>query len=104
MVWVLQLNDMRSPKVEILTIVCTADSKEALEKLLQDNKVDNYRDGHWGKSYKQGSPLEWFNPPYHDDVNSTFVDLEKWKNDEFKWAMQSVEDRYNAIIRNNPKI
>lgn len=61
--WILQLNDMRSPQIEIMTAVCKAETKEDLEALIEVEKVEFYRDGNWGKNYKKGSILEWFNPP-----------------------------------------
>lgn len=70
--WILQLNDMRHPKSEILTIVARAETKEELETFLGREKVVTYKDEQWNKAYRQGGPLEWFNPPFAQDP--TFVD------------------------------
>lgn len=63
--FLLILNDMRSVHIETPTIVVAADREEDLEQFMEDCQADAwpYRDGHWSKVFKQGSPLEWFNPP-----------------------------------------
>lgn len=62
--FVLVLNDMRMSNIENSMIACRANTKESLEKLLQSEFVPGgWRDGQWGKSFKQGGVLEWFNPP-----------------------------------------
>lgn len=59
-VFVLMLNDMRSHKIEILSIAAVADSKEALGELME-RETDPHMDGRWGKKFRAGGPLEWFN-------------------------------------------
>ena len=61
--YVLVLNDMRMSNVEMSKPVVRAATREALEALLQRESVPGYRDGQWGKCFRQGGPLEWFNPP-----------------------------------------
>ena len=68
--WILQLNDMRSPKSEYLTVVASADTKEALESYMQKEiaevsyrEVDSEYDTTWAKFFKKDGPLEWFNEP-----------------------------------------
>lgn len=62
--FVLALNDMRMSNIENTMIACKADTREALERLLQNERVPGgWRDGQWGKTFKQGGILEWFNPP-----------------------------------------
>jgi hypothetical protein len=68
-VWILQLNDMRDARVEWMTPVCCADSREELEAFVEREKVEPYKDGTWGKSFRQGGPLEWFNQPFCADNN-----------------------------------
>lgn len=63
-VYVLKLNDMRSPKIEMSETVAWSESKEALEKYLASEQVEPYEDGRWRKFYKTGGPLEWCNTPY----------------------------------------
>lgn len=60
--WILQLNDMRSPKSEILTAVAKAETKEALLAFLARETVEIYQDYQWSKAFRLGGPLEWFNP------------------------------------------
>ena len=61
--FILCLNDMRSPKIEILTPVARATTVEALKAFVAENKVPPYMDGNWSKCFRQGSLLEWYNPP-----------------------------------------
>lgn len=70
--WFLQLNDMRSPKVERLSLVAYSEHRDALLKFLDDQMSEPYVDGHWRKVYRQGGPLEWFNPPF--DLVESVVD------------------------------
>ena len=65
--WMLYLNDMRSSNIETLTAVARAEDKETLENLLISEKVESYSDGRWGKSFRKGGPLEWFNKPWTID-------------------------------------
>jgi hypothetical protein len=67
--YALYMNDMRSSNIEMRSFVCWSRSREALEKLLEDERCEPYsddspREGHhrWAKSYRKGGPLEWFNP------------------------------------------
>lgn len=84
--WILQLNDMRSPKIEILTTVCRAETREELEALIARERVEFYRDGPWGKQFRRGGILEWFNPPYHFD--RPFVDI----GTREEWAAQAARN------------
>ena len=60
----LMLSDMRSPQVEILSVAARADTAEELTEMLEAESVEYYLDGQWGKRYRKGGPLEWFNPPF----------------------------------------
>ena len=73
--WELRLNDMRSPKIELLRPVTRANSRDELEAFLAREKVTLYFDGHWRKYYRVGGPLEWFNRPYEREEDRHFVDL-----------------------------
>ncbi len=70
--WVLQLNDMRSPKIEILRPVARGETKEDLEALIESEKVERYQDGNWGKTFKKDGLLEWCNGPRKNN-DSHFV-------------------------------
>lgn len=66
-VWILQLNNMRDPKIEISRIVAISDSREKLENWYNEQKTEAWTDESepgkkWGKSFKKGSELEWYNP------------------------------------------
>ncbi len=100
--FVLKLNDMRSPRVEILASVFRAATKEELVSYLQSQLVEGYSDdgehrvlhhsdavaqaagglvldppsGHrWHKAFKQGGPLEWYNAPMPHNEHEHFVDV-----------------------------
>jgi hypothetical protein len=86
--WILILNDMRSAKSEHLKPAARGATREALERLLLSEKVEPYREpGHnlygevnWGKSFRKGGPLEWFNAPSDYDIQSgdLFIDVDEW--------------------------
>ena len=73
--WVLCLNNMQASNVEILSPVARAESREALQSLLDRERVEPYKDGQWGKVYRQGGPLEWFNPPWGFDSHRHFINV-----------------------------
>lgn len=78
-VWILYLNDMRSAQVENVQPVARAESVEALMEFLARERVPSYLEshgyGHWGKNYRKGGPLEWFNPPHDWDNAAHFRHL-----------------------------
>lgn len=61
--WILMLNDMRSPKIEYSELAIVAGSREEIEAILKRESVEPYRDDRWGKTFRKGGPLEWFNRP-----------------------------------------
>ena len=76
--YILVLNDMRCPKFEDLGPVCRAETREELEAFLAQQTVTTYRDpkvpggdidqvGWWGKSFKKGGPLEWYNTAWEPE-------------------------------------
>lgn len=67
MTFVLVLNDMRAPQIEMGTEVCRAETAQEIADLLESEAVDPYQDGQWGKKYRAGGPLEWFNPCWRMD-------------------------------------
>lgn len=83
--WVLRLNDMRAPKIEMLTNVCRAETMEELEDFVQSQEVEKYVDGQWAKFYRKNGPLEWFNRPFSGDM--TFSDV----GTEEDWRAQATE-------------
>jgi hypothetical protein len=60
--WILYMNPMHG-RAEECHPVAWAETREALEAFLGRERVPNYRDGRWLKSYRQGGPLEEYNPP-----------------------------------------
>jgi hypothetical protein len=94
-VWILYLNDMRMPHFEDLRPVVRADSMNELYALIDREKVAPYSDvsglpefseetepsisdyrcnsREWGKVFRKGGPLEWYNPPTDIDRSFRFV-------------------------------
>lgn len=97
--WVLCLNDMRSAKVEYLTPVARAATRDGLSELLEREKVEPYRDGQWGKEFRHGGPLEWFNPPYLFDEHRHFVDVGTRED-----AMQRAARHWDEEIGSLPEL
>lgn len=65
MAYALLLNDMRWPNIENIAVVKTAETPEELAAWYEGQLAEEpYRDGQWGKSFKPGSELEWYNPPH----------------------------------------
>lgn len=73
--WVLCLNDMRFGNIESLAPVCRAETEAELVAFLESEKVEPYRDERWGKAFRKGGPLEWFNPPYDFDRHRHFAQM-----------------------------
>ncbi len=88
--WVLMLNDMRSSKAEILEAVAKAETKEQLEAFIERERVEPYSDPienpredtayaafpkSWGKTFRKGGPLEWYNPPFRSYIERHFIDV-----------------------------
>jgi hypothetical protein len=63
--FVLYLNDMRSSNIEIVRPVLKSQSREAIEKLLEESRAPEpwSDEGRWRKVFRKGSRLEWYNPP-----------------------------------------
>jgi hypothetical protein len=120
--FVLLLNDMRSGRIEDLTPVARAETKEELLALLEREKVEEYTDEgdhvnsedhsfgisrsvstgyRYGKTYRKGGPLEWYNPPWEVRTDQHFRNVgtrEDWmKNagmefDENVGTVPTVDD------------
>jgi hypothetical protein len=64
--WILRLNDMRDDHFESLRPAFRAETREALVALVERETVPGgytTHDGRWGKTFRAGGPLEWYNPP-----------------------------------------
>jgi hypothetical protein len=94
--WVLLLNDMRMPKIEMLEPVARAETKEALIAYLGSQEVETYQDGQWNKVYRKGGSLEWYNPP-SDDLS--FRDV----GHEDDWAA-NARQRYRDQVLSIPAL
>lgn len=97
--WVLLLNDMRSSKIEILCPVVRAETKQELLDFLAREKVPAYRDDGWSKNYRQGGPLEWFNPPWGINRDEEFQDV----GTEDDWA-EGARRRFQDQVLSLPVV
>jgi hypothetical protein len=61
--YVLMLNDMRDANIENL-IAVRVGTEEELHAFYGGERVEEYSDGWWGKGFRAGGPLEWFNTIY----------------------------------------
>lgn len=61
--WILRLNDMRTPNIEIMQTVIRAETKEKIESLMANETIEPYKDDSWHKIFKKDGILEWFNAP-----------------------------------------
>lgn len=63
--FVLKMNLMRG-RTEEVHPVARAETREGLVALMERERVPVYSDGQWRKSFRQGGPFEWYNPPWGD--------------------------------------
>jgi len=90
------LNDMRASNIENMSPVCRAESHNALLALIDREKVEPYRDGRWGKVFRAGGPLEWYNPPYTFSSES-FIDVGT-RDDWMREAGQDYDRKIMCLI------
>jgi hypothetical protein len=73
MKYALLLNDMRWPNVENIAIVTISDNRQELVDWYTAQLAEKpYQDGQWGKAFKPGSDLEWFNPVHDLNVDNDY--------------------------------
>lgn len=73
-IYKLLLNNMTSPKIEILDLAAWAFSKEELEQLLEKERVPHYHEDGYSKNFCKGSILEWYNPPFDNPYRIEWVE------------------------------
>lgn len=97
--WVLLLNDMRASNVENISPVCRANTKEELLAYLARERVEPYTDTdnngyRWGKRFRKGGPLEWYNPPYDFDDHLHFQNA----GHEDEWAAKARRSYQECVM------
>lgn len=60
-IYYLVMNPM-TDRTESSKIVLMSESIDRLINYYADNFVEYYKDDNWSKSFRKGSPLEWYNP------------------------------------------
>lgn len=98
--WILMLNDMRDPKVEILRPVLKAETKKEIYNFLMVN-AHPWRDGQWQKAFAKDSILEWYNEPMYENVN--FIDVGT-KEEYIQRQAKIAEEKWNINIEPLPLI
>jgi len=96
--WVMLLNDMRASNIENIQPRFRAETKEQLLAFLESERVEPYRDGQWGKVYRQGGPLEWCNPPYDFEDHLHFLDA----GTEDDWALSGRQNYQETVMGIQP--
>lgn len=105
--WVLELNPMRG-NTEDREAVALANTREELQAFLDREKVEPYfteAESSFGfgmqkfhKVFRQGGPLEWFNPPseIHDGC---FINI----STEDDWA-SNARERFRRLTLGIPRV
>ena len=69
----LVLNNMQAPKIEMGTLVAVSGDYDKLVNWYKSQLAPAmWRDGRWGKTFAQGTPLEWYNPASSLELNDTY--------------------------------
>jgi len=92
--WILQINDMRTPKIEMVRPVAYAETEQQIIDYLKSQEVEPYREGVWGKCYQKDGPLEWYNPP---SLTTTFVPAIVDIGTEDDWRSEASM-RYHELL------
>lgn len=72
-VYKLVLNNMQAPKIEMGEIVAISGDYDKLVNWYNSQLAPQmWRDGRWGKTFAQGTPLEWYNPARSLELNDTY--------------------------------
>lgn len=97
-IYKLVLNDMRSPKIEHTEIAAVATTPRALTEFMErEREPESYSDGTWGKVFRKGGPLEWYNSPF-DSLGQGIQ--EEWVSEETFESF--VKPRYLFIEEEQP--
>ncbi len=96
----LLLNDMRSDKIEKTKIAAISEDRDKLISWHNDQLDESeWLDGKWRKSFKKGSPLEWFNPtksfdkisPFNDGIGEEIVNEKFIKDNHFAMSFTIID-------------
>lgn len=72
-IYTLTLNPIMN-RAEDRRVVALSSDYDRLIAWYRDQMVPEWRDGQWYKYFRQGSPLEWYNPPRTLELN----ELQPW--------------------------
>lgn len=90
--FLLRLNPMRA-NAESNVIVARAETVDRLIVFVSSEYVEPYTDGEWRKYFRQGGPLEWFNPPDANPWYPCFHDIGTLED-----AIQSTIKEWNDML------
>ena len=105
MKYVLKANDMRSSNIENTQPVAVSDDKQRLIDYIKDQlhgikpdgEFGSWKDGQWGKVFKAGSPLEWFNIPFGIPRNTNEWTLEAFNPDSMGQGIMEVDEKAEYV-------
>lgn len=92
--FILYLNPMQASNIENCVPVYRAETREELERFVESEKVEPYKDGPWHKTFRQGGPLEWYNPP---DPEPVFFESYKNVGTLAEW-MAETEQNWRRML------
>jgi len=72
--FLLRLNPMRA-NAEHNLVVARGETIDSLIAFVNSEMVEPYHDGEWHKIFRQGGPLEWYNPPLDNPWFPCFHDI-----------------------------
>ena len=90
--FLLRLNPMRA-NAEHNIVVARAETVDRLIAFVNSERVEPYRDGEWHKCFRQGGPLEWYNPPDANPWYPCFHDIGTLED-----AIQSTISDWNGML------
>lgn len=102
--WLLRLNPV-TDRAESVRIVAWAETEQQLLDFLQQESVEPYKDDRFHKVFRQGGPLEWYNPPYNGYTFSdtpAIIDVgtvQNWIDDTIK-QYNDIRSKYMEVTSN----
>lgn len=88
------LNPVQVPQKDLLVPVCRAETQSELIKLMERERVSDYKDGIWKKFFRRGGILEWFSIPCPKHVDQHLVDV----GTKETWLKRAAEQWNDDIL------
>jgi hypothetical protein len=105
--FVLWLNPMRG-RAEERRAVAKAETLEALKRFIEREMVEPYKDddGHnvWGKEFRKGGPLEWFNGCGWQDCRNDIFGHGFQEAPTLEQVLENTRRQYEADLHSIPSV